>query len=75
MRRRYTIPYKSPGFPIVQLVFMAFGVSILILSWFERPVESSIALGTVAIGIPVYWVFKKKKIKKNMTRKEWEVKQ
>jgi APA family basic amino acid/polyamine antiporter len=58
MRRQNNIPYKSPGFPIVQLVFMLFGVSILLLSFFERPTESSIALGTVAIGIPVYWIFR-----------------
>jgi APA family basic amino acid/polyamine antiporter len=59
MRRGSNIPYKSPGFPIVQLVFMLFGVSVLLLSFFERPAESSIALGTVAIGIPVYWIFKR----------------
>ena len=61
MRRQNTIPYKSPGFPIVQLVFILAGVSILLLSFFERPQESSIAIGTVAIGIPVYWIFKKRK--------------
>jgi APA family basic amino acid/polyamine antiporter len=59
MRRKGNIPYKSPGFPIAQLVFMVVGVSILLLSWFKRPAESSIALGTVAIGIPVYWIFKR----------------
>jgi APA family basic amino acid/polyamine antiporter len=59
MRRGGNIPYKSPGFPIVQLVFMLFGVCILLLSFLERPAESSIALGTVAIGIPVYWIFKR----------------
>jgi APA family basic amino acid/polyamine antiporter len=59
MRRGGDIPYKSPGFPIAQLVFMLVGVSILLLSWIERPAESSIALGTVAIGIPVYWIFKR----------------
>jgi len=59
LRRKGNIPYKSPGFPIAQLVFMLVGVSILLLSWFKRPVESSIALGTVAIGIPVYWIFKR----------------
>jgi APA family basic amino acid/polyamine antiporter len=59
MRRGGDIPYISPGFPIAQLVFMVVGVSILLLSWFKRPAESSIALGTVAIGIPVYWIFKR----------------
>jgi amino acid transporter len=51
----------SPGFPFVQLVFMLFGVFILLLSFFKRPAGSSIALATVAIGIPIYWIFKKRK--------------
>jgi APA family basic amino acid/polyamine antiporter len=59
MRRQNTSPYKSPGFPIVQLIFILAGVSILLLSFFERPMESSIAMGTAAAGIPVYWIFKK----------------
>jgi APA family basic amino acid/polyamine antiporter len=59
MRLQNTFPYKSPGFPLVQLVFILAGVSILLLSFFERPLESSIAMGTAATGIPIYYIFKK----------------
>jgi hypothetical protein len=38
---------------------MTAGVLILILSFLERPMESSIALLTVFVGIPFYFIFKK----------------
>lgn len=50
---------KLPGFPFVQLVYIAAGLMILILSFMERPVESSIASLTVIAGIPAYYLFKK----------------
>ena len=40
-------------------VFAAVSFSILILAYFERPMESSVAIATVAIGIPFYLVFAK----------------
>ncbi len=50
---------KKFGFPIVQILYIIIGVLILVLAFCERPVESSIALLTVAIGIPIYYLFKK----------------
>jgi basic amino acid/polyamine antiporter, APA family len=49
---------RLPGYPITPLLYLAAGVSILILAFLERPIESSIAIGTVLIGIPAYFVFK-----------------
>lgn len=51
---------KMPGFPVVQIIYMLAGIMILFLSFLERPAESSIALAVVAIGIPAYYLFKKK---------------
>ena len=51
---------KLPGFPLTSLVYIIVGVVILFLAFFERPMESSIAIGTVLIGIPVYIIFKSK---------------
>lgn len=48
--------YKS-----VAVVFSLFYVSILVLSFMERSLESSIAIGTVIIGIPAYYLFTVKK--------------
>jgi APA family basic amino acid/polyamine antiporter len=51
---------KLPGYPVTPAIYVLAGVSILVLSFLERPVESSIAIGTVLIGIPIYLVFRKK---------------
>lgn len=50
---------RLPGFPVTQIVYMAAGIMILILSFLERPAESSIALATVAVGVPAYFIFKR----------------
>jgi APA family basic amino acid/polyamine antiporter len=43
------------------LVFSAVSVAILVLAYFERPVESSIALVTVVVGLPFYISFARAK--------------
>lgn len=48
---------RLPGFPVAQIVFIAAGVMILVLSFLEKPVESSIASITVLAGIPAYYLF------------------
>ncbi|MGB3863757.1 MAG: amino acid permease [Candidatus Aminicenantaceae bacterium] len=60
VRRLNLSPYKMPGFPLAPVVYILAGITILILAFFQRPMESSIAIATVLIGIPVYWIFKKK---------------
>lgn len=60
LRKRNVSARKFPGYPWVQLLFMAASIFILVLAFMERPVESSIAIGTVVIGIPLYYVFKRK---------------
>jgi basic amino acid/polyamine antiporter, APA family len=53
---------RLAGFPYMQILYISAGVLILVLSYLERPVESSIALVTVLIGIPVYYIFKNRLI-------------
>jgi basic amino acid/polyamine antiporter, APA family len=50
---------RLPGYPVTQILYMAAGIMILVLSFLERPVESGIATITVLIGIPAYYLFKK----------------
>jgi len=52
---------KMPGYPYVQLIFIAAGIMMLTLSYLERPVESLIAILTVFSGIPFYYWFKRKR--------------
>ena len=59
-RRLKLSPYKMPGFPLAPVLYILAGIAILTLAFFQRPMESSIAIATVLVGIPVYWIFKKK---------------
>jgi APA family basic amino acid/polyamine antiporter len=59
LRRRGESVFKLPGYPVVPLVYIAAGAAILTLGFLERPVESSIALGMVFLGVPVFWIFKR----------------
>lgn len=52
---------KLPGYPVVPLCFIAANVAMLVLAYFQRPVESSVAVLTALSGIPVYFWFKKRK--------------
>jgi APA family basic amino acid/polyamine antiporter len=51
---------KMPGYPVLPALFILFSVAILILSYLERPVESSIAIGIILVGIPVYYILRKR---------------
>jgi APA family basic amino acid/polyamine antiporter len=50
---------RLPGFPVVPAVYILAGLTILVLGFFERPVESSIALAMVAIGVPFFFAFRR----------------
>ena len=58
LRHREQSTFRSPGYPVVPAIYLLSGVSILVLAYLERPVESSIAVGTVLVGIPVYLWFR-----------------
>jgi basic amino acid/polyamine antiporter, APA family len=58
LRRDGTSVYRMPGFPVVPLLYVLAGGGILVLGFFERPVESSIALGMALIGVPFFYVFR-----------------
>lgn len=52
---------KLPGYPLAPVFFILVNVGILVLAYFERPWESTIAILTALSGIPVFYWFKKKK--------------
>ncbi len=59
LRRRDKSAMRIKGFPFTQVIYLAAGIMILVLSFMEKPMESSVALLTVAVGIPAYYIFKK----------------
>jgi basic amino acid/polyamine antiporter, APA family len=62
LRREQKNNLRLPGFPYVQLIYIAAGIMILVLSFLERPAESSVALAVVAAGIPAYLLFRRKRL-------------
>lgn len=59
LRLRGESVLKMPGYPFVHIVFIFTGLAMLVLTFFERPIESSVALLTALSGIPVYFLFRR----------------
>jgi APA family basic amino acid/polyamine antiporter len=54
-------PYRVWGYPIVPLLFVA-GLSVLVVNTLvEKPTESFIGIGLVALGLPAYWYWSRLK--------------
>jgi APA family basic amino acid/polyamine antiporter len=47
-------PYRVPGYPVVPAVFVLVCFVLLVNTLFERPVESLLGLGILALGVPAY---------------------
>ncbi len=52
-------PYKAWGYPIVPMVFIFASAGILVNTLVQRPVEALAGLLLMAIGIPVYYFWKR----------------
>ncbi len=58
---KYNNLYKGLIYKSSAILFSLIYISILVLSFLERTMESSIAIGTVIIGIPAYYLFTARK--------------
>lgn len=45
------------GYPVTPLLFLVSMVVLMVVAFMNRPFESTCAIITVALGIPVYWLF------------------
>jgi APA family basic amino acid/polyamine antiporter len=57
LRKENKETLRLPGYPVAQVIYILAGIMMLVLSFLERPAESSIALAVVAVGIPAYFIF------------------
>lgn len=58
LRRRmpdHPRPYRTWGYPVVPLVFVAGSLAFVTNTLLERPTESVAGLGLLALGLPAYW--------------------
>ncbi len=53
-------PYNTWGYPVTPIIFIIACIGILINTLFESPLESLVGLGITAIGIPVYFYWRRK---------------
>jgi APA family basic amino acid/polyamine antiporter len=64
---RLTRHRHEPSRPFLSViaapVFATVSFAILILAYFERPVESTVALATVGVGVPFYFIFSRSRQK------------
>ena len=49
-------PYKTWGYPVTPLLFLALNVWILIYVFIDKPTESLVGLGIVGVGGIIYWI-------------------
>jgi APA family basic amino acid/polyamine antiporter len=47
-------PYKTWGYPLTPIIFLAISLWMLIYIFRDKPAESLAGLGTIALGLPVY---------------------
>ncbi len=51
-------PYRTLGYPVVPLVFVVVALWLVINTLINRPLESVAGLVLIALGLPVYWLFR-----------------
>lgn len=61
LRKQNISVLKLPGYPFTPIIYIFAGVTMLVLSFMERPMESSIAILTILAGLPAYHLFGKEK--------------
>ncbi len=52
-------PFRVPGYPIVPAIFLLSSIAMTVLSIIDDPKTTLIWLGVLAVGIPVYYIWKR----------------
>ncbi len=55
-------PYRTLGYPITPIIFIAIAVWFVVNTLIERPSESWTGLAFLALGVPVYYFWKRKNL-------------
>jgi basic amino acid/polyamine antiporter, APA family len=63
-RLRWTMPdrprpYRTWGYPVVPLIFIAGSTAFVLNTLIERPFESLAGLGLLALGLPAFWYWQR----------------
>jgi APA family basic amino acid/polyamine antiporter len=53
-------PYKTWGYPVTPALYLLGAVFFVIYIFAGAPIESGLGLAIVALGLPVYWLFRRR---------------
>jgi APA family basic amino acid/polyamine antiporter len=52
-------PFRVPGYPVVPALFVAAAAVMTVSTVLQRPRESLLGLGFIALGVPLYFLFRR----------------
>ena len=55
-----TRPYRTLGYPVTPILYIAVYTWFLFYVFRGNPMEALIGLGMIAVGVPVFWYFREK---------------
>jgi basic amino acid/polyamine antiporter, APA family len=55
-------PYRTWGYPLVPILFVAGSLAFVVNTLLERPLESLAGLGLLLLGLPAYWYWHRQAI-------------
>ena len=53
-------PYRAWGYPVTPILFIGFSLWLVANTIIQDPIDSAVAAGLIAVGLPVYWYFEKR---------------
>jgi APA family basic amino acid/polyamine antiporter len=54
-------PYKTPGYPLTPLFFIAVSTWFVINTLVQKPAQAGAGIGLLTLGVPIYYYWKKKR--------------
>ncbi len=54
-------PYRTWGYPVTPIVFIAFAAWLVYNTIVETPLDSAVGAGIILLGLPGYWYWKKRR--------------
>ncbi len=52
-------PFRTPGYPVTPAVYLIVTGLLCGAAFWQKPLESSLALGSILCGVPAYWLWQK----------------
>jgi APA family basic amino acid/polyamine antiporter len=52
--------YRTPGYPVTPIIFIGIIIWFVVNIIINKPLHAGISMGFMALGLPVYFFFRKK---------------